>query len=136
MRAAVLDASVFIAACSPAEIHQETARSMMESIPENRAFLVPVVFRIEVISGFSRRGESAEFLDTVDALITGPRFHACPLDAAVLHKSVEIARKARTRAYDAVYAALAILREADLLTLDAELRKRLAEAYPAVTFGP
>jgi len=39
--------------------------------------------------------------------------------------------EARCRAYDAVYGALALSREAVLLTLDEELRQLLSEAYPA-----
>jgi predicted nucleic acid-binding protein len=131
MRLAVLDASVFVAACSPAEVHHDEARAMMDSVPPNRPFLVPAVFRIEVLSALARRKESDFFLDAADALITGPRFFACPLDEALVACSVEVARRARCRAYDAVYGALALSREAALLTLDEELRELLAQAYPA-----
>jgi predicted nucleic acid-binding protein len=126
----VLDASVFIGACSPAEIHHGAARAMIDSLPVNRPFLVPSLFRVEVAAALARRRESAFFLDTVDALITGPRFHTCPLDDELVQRSVEVARLSGCRAYDAVYGALALSRGAALLTLDAELRRLLAAAYP------
>lgn len=45
---AVLDASVFIGACSPAEAHHDLARAMFDSVPAASPFLVPALFRIEV----------------------------------------------------------------------------------------
>jgi len=127
---AVLDASVFVAACSPSEVRHDAARTMIDAHPENRPFLVPAIFRVEVMSALARRGEGDVLLDTVDALITGPRFHVCALDEALLMRSVEVARTARVRAYDAVYAALALSRDAVLLTLDEDLRRRLSEVHP------
>lgn len=126
----VLDASVFIGACSPSEIHHGAARAAVDSIPANRPFVVPSLFRIEVASALARREESAFFIDTVDALVTGPKFFTCPLDDALVRLSVEVARRAGCRAYDAVYGALALSRGAALLTLDEDLRSRLSSAYP------
>jgi predicted nucleic acid-binding protein len=130
MSEVVLDASVFIGACSPAEIHHAAARAAVDSIPANRPFVVPSLFRIEVASALARREESAFFIDTVDALVTGPRFFTCPLDYALVRLSVEVARRAGCRAYDAVYGALALSRGAVLLTLDEDLRSRFSGAYP------
>jgi hypothetical protein len=42
---AVLDASVFVAAISPSEIHHVTAHGKYDSWPEDRAFLVPSLLR-------------------------------------------------------------------------------------------
>lgn len=120
----VLDASVFIAAISPAERHHHRARRLFESHPDTEPFLVPELFRVEVIAGLSRRGEPAAFLDTVDAVIRGPRFHALPLDGDLLERTVHVARSARLRAYDAVYVALALARHQPILTLDDEVVER------------
>ncbi len=133
----VLDASVFIAAISPTERHHARARKLFEGHPENEAFLVPELFRVEVMAALSRRGESSDLLDLVDALVRGPRFCACPLDAALLERSVEVARVARLRAYDAVYVALALLRDAPLLTLDGEVLERSESSGLGLRlFGP
>ncbi len=125
----VLDASVFIAAISPTERHHPQARLLLESHPETEPFLVPELFRVEVIAGLSRRGEPAELLDTVDAVIRGPRFFACPLDAELIQRAVDVARIAHLRAYDAVYVALALLRGQPLLTLDAEVAERCGASF-------
>ena len=120
----VLDASVFIAAISPVERHHQRARRLFDSHPDTEQFLVPELFRVEVIAGLSRRGEPADLLDAVDAVIRGPRFHARPLDGELLERAVQVARIARLRAYDAVYVALALISDEPILTLDGEVVER------------
>ncbi len=120
----VLDASAFIAAISPTERHHPRARRLFESHPDTEPFLVPELFRVEVIAGLSRRGAPADLLETVDALFRGPRFHARPLDGELLERAVHVARTARLRAYDAVYVALALIWKEPILTLDAEVVER------------
>lgn len=126
----VLDAAVFLAAISPSEIHHAVARDLYDTAPEDRPFLVPSLFRTEVLAALARRRESDELLDTVEVLISGPRFHAVPIDTSLIERASEVARAARLRAYDAIYAALALERDAALLTLDAEVSTRLSEVYP------
>lgn len=128
----VLDASVFVAAVSPSERHHSRAVALLESHPSDEPYLVPALFRVEVVAGLARRGESAELLDIVDALVRGPRFHACPLDADLLAGAVAVARRAHLRAYDAVYLALAMIAGSPLYTLDAELSERAEAAFPEV----
>ena len=128
----VLDASVFVAAISPAESHHAQARALYESHPDSQPYLVPTLFRVEVIAALSRRGESNELLDVVDALVRGPRFHTRALDPVLLDGATEVARRARLRAYDAVYLALALAAEAPLYTLDADLIARVLSTYPEV----
>jgi predicted nucleic acid-binding protein len=91
-----------------------------------------VLFRIEVLSALSRRREPDELLDAVDALTSGPRFHVAALDRPLLERATAIARQARVRAYDAVYAALALEREASLMTLDVDVCVKLRAAFPEV----
>lgn len=130
MTSAVLDASVLVAAISPTEVHHAAARELYESLPEDRAFLVPSLFRLEVLAALVRRGESGELLDTVDVLVSGPRFHVVAVDFVLIQRSVEAARTARLRAYDAVYVALALARDASLLTLDSEVQAKIRAAWP------
>ena len=125
----VLDASVFIAAISPAERHHDRAGRLFESHPDTEQFLVPELFRVEVLAGLSRRGEPADLLDTVDAVIRGPRFHARPLDGELLERAVLVARNARLRAYDAVYVALALMWNEPLLMLDGEVVERSGASF-------
>jgi predicted nucleic acid-binding protein len=127
---AVLDASVFVAAISPREIHHEAARKLYDSYAPNRAFVVPSLFRVEVLSALARRGEPNEVLDTVDVLVSGPRFYVAAIDAALIERAAYVARTAGLRAYDSVYAALALERGASLYTLDAEVRSRMTDTFP------
>lgn len=126
----VLDASVFVAAVSPTERNHRQARLLFDSHPDSAPYLVPELFRVEVIAALARRGEPTELLDTVDALVRGPRFYACPLDERLLDDAVRVARVARLRAFDAVYVALALARGEPLFTLDAEVGARSEAAFP------
>jgi predicted nucleic acid-binding protein len=125
----VLDASIFVAAISPTERHHPRAKRLFESHPDTEPFLVPELFRHEVVAALSRRGEPADLLDTVDALIRGPRFHARPLDDELLERAVQVARMARLRAYDAVYVALALIWKEPILTLDADVVERTKATF-------
>lgn len=129
----VLDASVFIAVISPNELNHSLARRFWDAQPEDEPFIVPTLFRTEVIAALARRGESDDFLNTVDAIVTGPRFHAVSLDARLLEYATLIARQARLRAYDAVYVALADSSENRLCTLDLEILRRTQEVLPHIT---
>ena len=126
----VLDASVFIAAISPMEQHHRQARLLFDSHPDTSPFLVPELFRVEVIAALARRGEPVEMLDTVDALIQGPRFYGCGLDQPLINEATRVARVARLRAYDAVYVALALTHREPLFTLDEEVIVRSRISFP------
>lgn len=128
----VLDASAFLAAISPREIHHVRARELYDSAPEDRSFLVPALFRVEVLAALARRGEREEVLDAVDALVSGPRFHSIAVEPSLLRRAAIVARAARLRAYDAVYAALALERSAALVTLDGDVCSRLMATFPDV----
>jgi predicted nucleic acid-binding protein len=128
----VLDASVFVAAISPNERHHTQAVALFESHPADSPYLVPSLFRLEVLSAFARRRESEDFLELVDALVRGPRFYVCAVDTALLDEAARMARRAGLRAYDAVYAALARTRDTELHTLDEELATRLTRGVPEV----
>lgn len=128
----VLDASVFVAAISPSERHHVSARPLFDSHPDNLPYLVPALFRVEVIATLSRRNESGELLDVVDALLRGPRFHTCPIDSDTIERATAVARLAGLRAYDAVYVALALSAGAPLYTLDIELRSRVETTFPEI----
>lgn len=130
MSEVVLDSAVFLAAISPSEIHHAAARDLYDLAAEERPFLVPSVFRTEVLAALARRRESDELLDTVEVLISGPRFHSVPIDAALIERASQVARAARLQAYDAIYAALALEHDASLLTLDGEVSAKLSQVYP------
>ncbi len=126
---------MYISSISPLEVHHEQALQLMRSIPEDQPFVVPSLFRLEVVSALARRGESKELRDTVKVLVHGPRFHAVPLSDALLENAQEIAEVAALRAYDAVYVALARETKAHLLTFDREVRTRVSRHFPEISLG-
>jgi len=125
----VLDASLFLSAISPGETHHGQARALYDAAPEAGPFLVPALFRVEVLSALARRRESSELLDLVDTLVSGPRFRSIPVEAPLLERAASVASSARLRAYDAVYAALALEQNAALLTLDDEVCVKLNATF-------
>jgi predicted nucleic acid-binding protein len=127
----VLDASVFIAALSPAERHYDRARAIYRE-QAAAPFVVPAIFRLEALAAFSRRGEPAEFLDAVEILTRSSRFHLVEVDTTLLDLAVSIARRTGLRAYDALYAAVASSHGVPLVTLDADLAERLGAAFPEI----
>jgi predicted nucleic acid-binding protein len=132
----VLDASVFVASRSPSELHHPAAIEILAALPAGGRFLVPVVFRVEVMAAFARRGESEEMLSALDAQLRGPAFAPVAVGQALLDTAVEVTRRARVRGYDALYAAVALRTSATLLTLDDELARRLVGAYPELNVNP
>ena len=94
---------------------------------------MPSFCRLEVLAALARRGESVEPLNTVEVLVTGPRFFSVSIDASLIEKATQAARAARLRAYDAVYVALALDRGDALLTLDSEVRSKIAEKFPGIS---
>jgi len=131
---AVLDASVFIAAVSPLEVHHAQAQALYGTQPDHTPFVVPAIFPLEVISGLARRGEPEALIDHIDALIHGPRFHAVAVDAELLDVANQVTRLARLRAYDALYVAVALDHDGPLLTLDQDLIRRVRAVLPQVHF--
>lgn len=126
----VLDASVFVAAISPTERHHRKARQLFDSHLDSAPYLVPELFRVEVLAALARRDEPPELLDTVDAIVRSPRFHGCPLDEPLLAMAVRVARAARLRAYDAVYVAMALTHREPLFTLDLDVGLRSKASFP------
>lgn len=131
-RPAVLDASVFIASESVTEHHHAAALALLRTVPPDEPFLVPSVFVVEVASALARRGTSRERMDTVLAHVAGPRFAVYPVEDLVLKSARELAATRGLRAYDAIYAALAIAHSGVLLTFDGDVERRLADSHPGL----
>ena len=125
----VLDASVFVAAMSPHEVHHARAKELWLS---SQPFLVPALFRVEVLAAMSRRGDSPAVVDAIAALTRSHRFTVVPVDDALVDRACLIAKTARIRGYDAIYAATASLYDAPLVTFDQELAARLQSTWPSV----
>ena len=128
----VLDASVFIAAHVPSEKHHLAARALMKRAPEDVPFLVPAIFELEVVAALARRGARLHQIASVEVALQTGRYVPVAIDATVLTTAVDVAKKAALRAYDSVYAAVAIQNEAALLTIDVEFVERFHGSFPHV----
>ena len=80
----------------------------------------------------SRRGDSPAVVDAIAALTRSHRFTVVPVDDALVDRACLIAKTARIRGYDAIYAATASLYDAPLVTFDQELAARLQSTWPSV----
>ena len=126
----VLDASVYVASRSPAESHHRRARELMTLGGSATPFLVPDLFRLEVVAALARRGASVAALDAVEEDLAGIVFEPRGVTRELIDGANQVARRAHLRAYDAVYVALALQEHAHLVTLDVELLQRVRENWP------
>ncbi len=128
MSVAVLDASVFVSSLLRSERRHPDAIALLGRFRTGR-FLVPSIFEVEVIAALARRDVAGPVIDGVRAAIATAQFDRRPVDPLV-PRATAIAATARLRAYDALYAALALQEGAPLLTFDDELRVRLGASFP------
>jgi predicted nucleic acid-binding protein len=63
------------------------------------------------------------------------RLHSIAVEPPLLERAALVARAARLRAYDAVYAALALEQSAALVTLDGDVCSRLMATFHELVLG-
>jgi predicted nucleic acid-binding protein len=128
----VLDASVLVAFLSPSEAHHKQAVTLYRSVDAAVPFIVPSVFPIEVLSAFAMRGVQESYLKGVQGMVWGPKFRRVELDDKLLHQAAKVVEQCRTRAYDSLYVATALLANEPLLTLDREVIDRVRDIFPKI----
>jgi len=128
-----LDASVWLAALSPAERDHAECASLVASFLERGAALhQPGLFVIEVCATIARRTrDRALAIEAGRATLGVPGLVVHALDHEMAAEAAEIAAACALRGADAVYVATARRVDATLLTLDREVRQR-AEPMAAV----
>lgn len=128
MNVAVLDASVFVSSILRSELRHLRAVELLGRFRTGR-FLVPSVFEVEVVAALARRDVAGPVIDGVRTAIGTAQFDRRSVDPLVA-RAAAVAATARLRAYDAIYAALALQEGAPLVTFDDELRVRLGVSFP------
>jgi predicted nucleic acid-binding protein len=126
----VLDASVFVAFLSPAEVHHEQALTIYRSVDAATPFIVPSIFPIEVLSAFARRGAQGAYLKGVQGMVWGPKFRRVELDDSLLHQAAQVVERCKIRAYDSLYVAASIVTNEPLFTLDRDVIERVHKVFP------
>lgn len=122
-----IDASVFLSANNPAEVHQIESRLFLDTLSSNaRPVVLPTLVAPEVGAAAYRVGGSRETARSLALSLTRiPGVIFVPLDEQMGEASLEIAVKGALKGSDAVYAATARRFGATLVTLDRQQRTRL-----------
>ena len=128
-----LDASVWIAAMSPAETEHEQCAALVACIRCDAIDVhQPGLFVIDVCATIARRTRKRTLaLAAGDAAIALPRLTLHPLDLTLAVSASDAAATCALRGADAVYVATARRAGTTLLTLDAEVLDR-AKYFVAV----
>ncbi len=132
-----LDATVWLAALSPAERDHAKCESLVSSLIERGVRLhQPGLFVIEVCATVARRtGNRVLAIEAGRATLGVPGLVVHALDHDLAAEAAEIAAACALRGADAVYVATARRTDATLLTLDRELRERAAPMAAVRTPG-
>ncbi|WP_373059767.1 type II toxin-antitoxin system VapC family toxin [Gemmatimonas sp.] len=128
-----LDASVWLAALSPAERdHAECASLVSSLLKRGVALHQPGLFVIEVCATIARRTRNRALANEAGrATLEVPGLVVHALDHEMAAEAAEIAAACALRGADALYVATARRMNATLVTLDHELHER-AEPMAAV----
>jgi predicted nucleic acid-binding protein len=131
----VIDASVLVADASPREPHHSEARALVERIASrDHAVELPTIVLAEVAAAISRgTGRPDLAWHLAKALRRAPHFRFAPVDDELADLAAELSARYQIRGCDAVYVALAQQRDARLITLDQEQRRRVPPAVIART---
>lgn len=130
-----IDASVWLAAMSPAEPEHGRSAALVASLVERGVPIhQPGLFMIEVCASVARRTrDRALALAAGEATLATPGLTLHELDHALAAEAAEVAATCALRGADAVYLATARRAGATLVTLDAEVRERAGGVAPVVT---
>jgi predicted nucleic acid-binding protein len=121
-----IDASVFVAACRPAEPGCSASRDLLRKVREASVPLIePAILSVEIAASLARSGENpataASYAESVSGL---PYLTLVALDERFSRRAVSTATKHQLRGADALYVAVAAQYGAHLVTLDGEQLRR------------
>ena len=132
-----IDASVLVAAALRDEPAHEAALAVVQRVIESGiAVHEPTLAIVEVTAAIARRtGDGALALAAGRRLLELPGLVLHDLDADAMAAAAHLASDLRLRAADAVYVAVARSHDAELITLDAEVRERAAAVVTVPTLA-
>lgn len=115
----VIDSSVAFKWFDPAEEGAAVAVDLLRAHGRDRVVLLaPAVLAPEVINALLCRGAGAESLERAVRFLDDVDLAICPLDPALLIAASRIALDERMALYDAMFVALAVRFDAELVTAD------------------
>lgn len=123
-----IDASVWVNADSPHEPASAASRAFLDRIAAAQTrIIVPTLLRVEVAGAISRvRKDAPLALEYSERLSALPFVRWIALDDSMAARAAALAAAHGLRGADAVYAAVALAHDCELISLDHEHLTRLA----------
>ena len=121
-----LDASVFVGSCHRHEPGHASAVKLLHALRiAGTPLIEPALLPVEVAAALSRTGTDPGLAnDYACSLLALPRFTLVPVNEQLARQAAALAAWHHLRGADAVYAAVALLYGADLVTMDREQLQR------------
>ena len=130
----VLDASVWVSAVIPDDVHHETTRPWLSRVSSTDTLVTPTLGLLETAGAVARRtGSSALARRVVNAIERLPNVVVVIPDAELWTLAVEAASGRGLRGADALYVALAHALGMPLATWDDDQRRRARRYIKTVT---
>jgi len=131
----VIDASVWVAALLPGDVHhQEASCFLTQLVADGVSAAVPVLVLPEVAGAIARQTDDADLADKVLGFIRGQDWlRLGAVDHVLANSAAALAARQRLRGADAVYVALAARERATLITLDAQMLDRAPDGLGTLT---
>ncbi len=130
-----IDASVFVAALRPSELHNTKSQSLFQSLEVNPAEVIcPRLVLAETAATLARTTSSdALGIAALEFVYATPRIALLDLDNGRADRAARIAVMQRLRGADAVYVQIAEEHETILITWDQEMLARAASLVTVQT---
>lgn len=131
----VIDASVFVADARIPEPFHADANLLLETLTARRCVLhTPTIVLSEIAAALTRgAGDPVLAREAVSLYRQWPGVRLSPVDETLGSLAAEIAANYRIRGCDAIYVALAYVRQAVLVTLDGQQQERTPQTIRART---
>jgi predicted nucleic acid-binding protein len=130
----VIDASVYVARFRWSEPgYQEAVSFLQRTQVEQSQVYLPAIAWPEVAGNVARGARKLSFVRRVLAILLQPYIEIVAVDERLGNLAADLAVQYRIRGCDAVYVALAQMRNAVLVTLDQEQRQRVPPGVVART---
>jgi len=131
----IVDASVWVASVLEEDAHHEVGLAFMwRFVKERQIANVPALVWAEIAGAVARRtGNTDRGLKVARFIAAQAWVRSVAVDASLAGESMRLAAGLRLRGADAVYVALAAMRQMPLITLDTEMLERARDAAEVLT---
>ncbi|MFN8469659.1 MAG: PIN domain-containing protein [Caldilineaceae bacterium] len=128
-----VDANVWIAANDRGDTQMERSRDFLAAATrQQETIFLPSFAQVEIACALARRRRSPEIGQRLaNQIMALSHIVAVPLDSALVTQSVQTGTRLLLRSADALYAAVAAMHSAQLVSWDAELIQRAGAITPA-----